>query len=124
MPFDWPSASDRIHRCRLALLVFVVALSLPDVAAAGCGSHVTYSGDEKKLPLPAPCQGPNCSQAPDAPPFVPSTAPQTTADDSALSSVFAFVPESGTWFGPMLPESHAVYHVDPPDPPPRDRDHL
>ena len=133
--FAWPSVIDRISRCRLALLVIVVALSVPEIASASCGSHVTYVGDKGHVckpgvdcPLlpatPAPCNGPGCSQAPDTPPLAPSTAPRSTTDEFALSSFLVVVPESGRWFGPSPLESHAIHRVYPPDPPPRDRAHF
>ena len=135
MPFAWPSVIDRVYRkCRLVLPVIVVALLLPDVASASCGSHVTYAGDKGHVckpgvdcPLlpttPAPCNGPGCSEAPDTPPLAPSTAPPST-DDFALTSLSVVAPESGRWFDHPPLESHAIHRVYPPDPPPRDRAHI
>ena len=109
-------AMDRIPKCLPALLVFL-ALSSPAEAAAGCGGHVTYAGDREE---PAPCQGPGCSQAPEAPPLAPAPAPRPTID-AALAALFVVALEPGAWFGRPHLESHVIHRVHPPDPPPRDR---
>ena len=118
----------------MVLLAVVVALLLPEIASAGCGSHVSYEGDSHAckpgvdcplLPAtPAPCNGPGCSQAPNIPPLAPSTAPRLMPDDLALAAHFTLAPESGRWFGQPRVDSHAIHLVYPPDPPPRDRDHV
>ena len=110
------SLIDRIPKCLPALLVFL-ALSSPENAVAGCGSHVTYAGDREE---PAPCQGPGCSQAPQTPPMAPAPVPRPTLD-AALAGLFAVALEPGTWLTRPYLESHPIHRVYPPDPPPRDR---
>jgi hypothetical protein len=74
---------------RVALLLVAGALLSPQRASAECGSHVTVlnptaesrhdampPADGHGQPLTPPCQGPNCSGAPERP--VPPVPPAST----------------------------------------------
>jgi hypothetical protein len=77
---------------RVALLLVAGALLSPQRASAECGSHVTvlnptaesrhdsmpqHASTDQSAPVKPPCQGPNCSGAPDrhAPPPAPPVSP-------------------------------------------------
>src|SRR5215212_1147446 len=76
--------SSTFRGWRVALLLVVVALLSPQRASAECGSHVTVLNPTAESqheampptggePAKPPCQGPNCSGAPERP--MPTPAP-------------------------------------------------
>jgi hypothetical protein len=82
------------------LLVAAVCLS-PERAAAGCGDHVTILNDaatanHRATPArpPAPCEGPNCSGAPER--HAPPLAPVTPTGPQAKEVVHSLGPVSNT----------------------------
>jgi hypothetical protein len=82
------------------VLTLLVVGAFAPAASAGCGDHVrivppplrqaapdTPRTDLPAQPLPAPCTGPHCRQAPDAPPLTPSPPPTEQAPACLAASL-------------------------------------
>ncbi len=105
---ETPTKGRRVARVSgVALAALAVALLTPRVADAGCGprpmlspgSHVSPPNVHQRQAhapeRPAPCQGPNCSSAPDRAPLTPPPTAPVPADQYACLSPHLAVPGAG-----------------------------
>src|SRR4051812_24309421 len=77
----------------LILALLLADVLAPSVAQAGCGDHlraVRVGASRTEQPMPTapgePCNGPDCSRAPEQPPLAPASAKASLPDLDARMS--------------------------------------
>jgi hypothetical protein len=108
---------------RVVLTALAACLFSPSAARAACGDPGPDEHDHAAHlpgPHPAPCQGPNCSQAPQQAPLAPISAPVPVADPVALlcRTVTTAPPRSARLFA-AIDLGRPIPRPSPPEPPPR-----
>lgn len=119
-----PTTAGRaqIQGAFVALAAACCFLLAPGTSHASCGDHVRYDSDQnkpEKHPPAAPCQGPNCSQAPAHAPLVPAPVTTHLDHDTALLPGLLVTADVGWRPHTSSERVHAVHCSFPPEPPPR-----